>query len=1150
LSIEYLRLKGFKSFGTSCEFSFSEGLTAIVGPNGSGKSNILDALRWVLGEGSPGTLRIVRQSDLIFQGSASVDPSKEADVVLKLKRKESAAEMTSTLRRHYTVESGSVLQVDDVKIRLQDLADFKACFMLKGDAFAFIGQGEVSETIHQRPMERRRHLEVLFGIDYYRKRREETDAKLENNLVEMQRISTLISELEIRREEISPEVAIAVEAKGILDNLENVRRDFYFSRRLFLEKQEQEHRSKLQLAAEQRDLVKRWRDLWSRSVSKGEEKLRIDGFDEQAFLTREREMITRKETLRRQSFSVATQVKGILSSRRDLEAERKRVFVSMDSVKTELEKTQNEEMALAHELEMKRAALEDALRHLEESRAEVERERMRRQILQDEYAEKTLSRSKLEARLKALSASQDESSKDLSRLKNERAALDATIAKLEQEVGVLEKQHEKLSLEHSGVYAICQKYAANLQQARRELGAREAELDAIKENTEASIYPRPTQFLLSAARLGRMNSKPEVVAESFSCPPEIASALEAYLGGRQFWLLVHTLDEAQEGIELLKKQRVGRATYLPLERCRPRSPDFRYRLPVSGVVGWCIELITPRSPWETALQHLLGDLLVVSDYALGSSLVKSGAKFPISTLDGEVFSPTGTVSGGRTQQSEGAISHNQRVTELSVQVDALKQKIGGLESELTRAEKQEQKVAQERDELGARAAQSKNEFSTSQRALAGLISELERLGQEKSSSEAEIALLETELSALGVRIAELETQVADLQELAESGRDSLVGAIRSEVELVEERLKGTANVLGRIRREYGDLGNRVVFIGTELETGCAEEQNLKKQLARMGREQFAAWKEIREINATLDAERRRIDKFHNRLERLRAREQKAENDAVALAAEIAALNERIASTRAEAEQLQELWGEKYPYDVHEAAKIEAARIGEGRESAARDLTAVMRRLERELRTLGNYNLGALSEDESLIERIDYLSEQSEDVRTGIDELKKLIAETDSHVETVFTRDMNDIDDRFNALFQRLFNGGEARLILQEEGTIWDKGVEIHARPPGKHLQNISQLSGGEQSLTAIAHLFAALEVARMPLAVLDEVDAALDEYNLIRFADLAKEYSKRLQLLVMTHRRTTMERADLIYGVTMVEAGLSKIVGIDVENYK
>ena len=1144
MSIEYLRLKGFKSFGTSCEFFFSDGLTAIVGPNGSGKSNILDALRWVLGEGAPGTLRILRQSDLIFQGSASMDPAKEAEVVLRLKQKAgdaSAPPLTSTLRRQYAVESGSVLQVDGAKIRLQDLTDFKSRFMLEGDSFAFIGQGEVSEAIHQRPMERRRHLELLFGIDRYRKRREETYSKLEAARVEMQRINTLLSELAARREEIAPEVAVAVEAKGIIDNLENVRRDFYFSHRFSLEKKERDYRSQLQLAAEHKDLALRWRDLWLLAVSGAEEKLRSEGFDEQAFLARERELVARKEALRRQSFSAATQVKGVLSSRRDGEAELERVSASLDSVKNEMAKTRDEKGTLERELEEKRAAFEDALRRMEESRATAERERMKRQELQDEYADKTLSRSKLEARLKALSLSQERSDQDLSRMEEERAALAAAVAKLESESAAFEKQHEKLSLEHSDIYAICQKHAANLQHLRRELVTQEAELDAIKENTEASIYPEPTRLLLSASRLGKMTSKPEVVAEAFSCPADVAPALEAYLGGRQFWLLVHTFDEAQEGIELLKQRRAGRVTYLPLERCRPRFPDARYRLPLSGVVGWGIELITPRAPWEPALQHLMGDLLVVNEYGLGSSMVKNGAKFPIVTLEGEVFSPAGTVSGGRTRQSGGAISHNQRVTELSVHIDALKRKIKGLESDLARAEKEEQKASQERDTLGAALTQIRSDLSASRQSLATALGEIERVGGEKSTSESELGSGNAELAELDVRIAELESQIAQLQDPSPGGdAPSSTSALRGEMELTEERLRGTTNVLTRIQREHDDLEDRVASLAAELEAGRSEEKSLKEQLSALGKEQFTIWQEVREIRRTLDEERAKARKAHDRLQRLRARGQKAEGSLTALVAEIAALNERVASTRGEIEQLQELWDEKYPYDAHEAARTEGGR----------DLVTGMRRLERELKALGSYNLGALSEDESLTERIDYLTEQLEDVQTGIDELKKLIDETDSQVETLFTQAMTDIDDRFNALFQRLFAGGEARLTLQEEGALWDKGVEIYARPPGKRLQNISQLSGGEQSLTAIAHLFAALEVARMPLAVLDEVDAALDEYNLIRFADLAKEYSQRLQLLVMTHRRTTMERADLIYGVTMVEPGLSKTVAIDVENYK
>ncbi len=1139
MSIEYLRLKGFKSFGTSCEFSFSDGLTAIVGPNGSGKSNILDALRWVLGEGSPSALRILRQSDLIFQGSVTVDPSKEAEVLLRLRQMEE----TATLRRQYDVENGSVLQVDGTKIRLQDLSDFKSRFTLEGDSFAFIGQGEVSEVIHQRPMQRRHHLELLFGIDRYRKRREETYFKLESALAEVQRIHTLVAELEKRREEIAPEVVVAVEAKGIIDNLENVRRDFYFSRRFSLEKKEQEYRSQLQLAGEHCDSAVRWRDLWHAALAGAEERLRRGGFDERAFLIKEQDLVERRETLRRQCFSASTRIRNILSNRKDLESESKRVTAGLQAVKNELEKTQAEETKFKKELEAKRLAFEEVLHRLEASRATLERERARRQELQDGYAEKTLLRSKQEARLKAIVSSQEQSERDFVRLEEERARIAAAAAKAEQTVAALEQRHEKLSVEYSDAYAACQKFAATLQQLKRELVTQEAELDAVRENTESSLYPEPTRLLLSASRLGRMKSRPEVVAEVFSCPPEIASALEAYLGGRQFWLLVHTFDEAQEGIELLKQRRAGRVTYLPLERCRPRFPDTHCRLPASGVVGWGIELITPRVPWEPALQHLLGDLLVVRDYSLGSGMVKSGAKFPIVTLEGEVFAPSGTVSGGRMRQSGGAISYNQRVTELTLRVDSLKQKMAGLATDLGRSEKQEQEVARERDELGGALTREKNDLQSLRKSLADLVADIERLSAEKSSFERETAALTGELQCLDRDVAVLQTQISELGESLDSGTGeapSFVGAARSEMELSEERLRGTGNILARVRREHDNLESRLADIGLELKDGRTEEQKLRNLLTKLGKEYFDIWKELGNLRAQLEAERSRVRREHDRLQRVRSRAQKAETAHAALRSEIGALNERIVGTRSETEQLQELWDEKYPYDIQEAAKIEGGR----------DLTNTMRRLERELRALGAYNLGALSEDESLIERIDYLTEQLEDVRTGVDELKRLIDETDAQVEVLFTKAMVDIDDRFNSLFQRLFAGGEARLTLQEEGAIWDRGVEIYARPPGKRLQNISQLSGGEQSLTAIAHLFAALEVARMPLAVLDEVDAALDEYNLIRFADLAKEYSKRLQLLVMTHRRTTMERADLIYGVTMVEPGLSKIVGIDVENYK
>ncbi|MDR3265441.1 MAG: hypothetical protein LBT15_05455, partial [Synergistaceae bacterium] len=916
------------------------------------------------------------------------------------------------------------------------------------------------------------------------------------------------------------------------------------SRRLSLEKKEREHRSHFQHATEHEDLAVRWKDLWSAAVTAAEERLRRDGFDEGALLVREQDLNTRREALRRQSFSTATRLRGILSDRVSLAAEMERASDALGSVNSELKKTEDEEAALRKDLEAKRSAFEEMLRRLEESRANAERERLRRQTLRDGHAERVLLRSRQEARFRALSSSRERNEQDLLRLATEREGHVAAAAKFAAETAALEKRHDALSGEYSDAYADCQKCAAFLQQMKRELVTQQAELDAVRENTESSIYPEPTRLLLSASRLGRMTSHPEVVAEVFSCPPDIAPALEAYLGGRQFWLLVRTFDEAQEGIELLKQRRAGRVTYLPLERCRPRFPDARFRLPVDGVAGWGIELIVPRSPWEPALQHLMGDLLVVRDYALAAGMVKGGAKFPIVTLEGEVFAPSGTVSGGRTRQSGGAISHNQRVTELSARIDALKRRIRDTEEEFARAEKREQKAAGEREEIAAAVTRSKNELLTAQRTLDSLNADIARTEAENTASGSESGALSDELSRLDVEIADLEARLSEMGDQGKPGEGEAPSSLelaRGEMDLVEERLRGAANILSRIRKERDDLEGRVAAAKTGTEAGQSEEKNLRLRLSEMGREHLALWKELEALHAKLDEERNRVRKEHDRLQRLRERERKAEANVIALKSEIAALNERIASTRSEIDQLRELWDEKYPYDAGDAARIE---------DAARDLSGTMRRLERELRALGSYNLGALSEDESLTERIDYLTEQLEDVKTGVEELKGLIDETDAQVETLFTRAMTDIDDRFNTLFQRLFEGGEARLTLQEEGTLWERGVEIYARPPGKRLQNISQLSGGEQSLTAIAHLFAALEVARMPLAVLDEVDAALDEYNLIRFADLAKEYSKRLQLLVMTHRRTTMERADLIYGVTMVEPGLSKIVGIDVESYK
>jgi chromosome segregation protein len=1184
VSIEYLRLKGFKSFGTTCEFTFGAAsgatapFTAIVGPNGSGKSNILDALRWILGEASPAALRITRQSDLIFQGSETVERAREADVTLKLRsggEGDNTLEDRASLRRQYTVENGSSLTLDGTKIRIQDLADLKTRFQLSGDSFAFIGQGEIAEVIHQRPMQRRHHLELLFGIERYRRKRDETYIKLEEARAELESIKNITAELEARRAEIAPLVERAVEAKGILDELDQVRRDFYFFRRMTLERKEKEHRHKLQLLTLHTDAAAKWHALW-RKVLQDAEGVAAPGAagstdgNFSLLLSRERALADsqqKRDQLRRASFATATTLRGLLDSRSELLREGAELNARLAEARQELEQAEALETELRREAEEKRAAFDEAQRRAEANRSEIEKQRRIRTALRDERAEQSVTAGRLESRLKAVTAHADaEQAQAAARAMDADTAL---AAKLESEAAALAKQHETLSAAHADAYAAYQKIAARLQQQTRALVSMEAELEAMKgEPSDANaMYPEPVRFLLSAARLGRLNSELALVAEVFSCELEAATAIDAYLGGRAFWFLVRTMNEAQEGIEMLKRrERGGRVTYLPLENSRPRSPDRRIiNNKKSDTVGWAADLITVQAPWEPALMHLLGDLLIVRTYQAGSELVRAGARCPIATLEGEVFSPAGTVSGGaKGSRGEGAISRNRRITELSMNIDGLKKNIAALKSD--EAEKKEKKAFEEREKTGTALERLKVELAAVNRSIAARTAEIERLNKEQADAAAESEDIRAQLERIAARISEIDASMKELGEPcdeetldAEGGSQSSQSSQKSELNILIERLRSSETITARMRKEEGELERRAAACASEVAAGREREAELRKRLSELGRESFAAWQNTVSLSAEIEDLRAQNARRRRRLERARAKERTSEQACAAANAEAAAVKERAEQTAAEIAQLIEEYDEIYPYDARAAVRImddEAEQRGQ-----KTGLASERRRLERELKALGPYNLGALSEDESLTERLDYYTEQSEDVQNGIDELKRFIDEVDAQVEEVFSRSMKDIDLRFNALFKRLFGpSGEAHLTLASAaaadsesggtgGGIWDRGVEITAQPPGKVPQSISQLSGGEQSLTAVAHLFAALDVAKMPLAVLDEVDAALDEYNLIRFADLAKEYSKSIQLIVMTHRRTTMERADLIYGVTMVEPGLSKIVGIDVENY-
>ena len=1115
MSVSSLRLKGFKSFGTQCDFTFSQNFTAIVGPNGSGKSNILDALKWILGEGSQSGLRITRQSDLLFQGSSSSPPALSAEVSLRLTNDNDRA----NLRRIFT-KDGSSLFLDGKKILLQELDSVKQRFNLEGEGFALIGQGEISQTIHQRPKERRKQLDSLFGIERYREKRDDTLQRLDNAKSEALRIQTLIDELNARRQEISADVEKAVNAQGIIDSLEILRHDYYFVRRYANEKEISDSELQRHILLSRLETLERWLRLWESGLRHYEGKLQ-ENPQNHSYNSRLDTLTSKKDSIQRRAFQLSTQVKGIKSRRGSLLQELDTMRIQKEALSQERERTRSEHENLRLELETKQKEFSQRGEIFRQSQKESQRILEQRKKILDEIAGLKLRKSRNESEISA-SESQRES------LSQEIEILQAENESRQQNLSLLTIRKNNLNDKYTQLTFTLQQRAAQIQALRRELSHTESQMSHIT----AGSYPEPVRIILQSAEKNLIRSKPVIVADVFTCSsPDVAEAVEAFLGGRQYWLLVHTMEEAQEGIDFLKKHMAGRATYLALERCRERSRDYRLSF-ADGVIGWAMDLVNVADEWRLALSHIMGDLLIVSDYRTGAEIVRAGAKFPIATSEGDIFATGGTITGGASRNKSGAVTSRQKADELSRKISELS---GTLES-MTQSER---RLRTDAEESESTLQDVISEINTESRSLKAVSKNLERVKTEHAESESRSQKLAREIHDMAGKIESLESELSGLPDVTSEDYDSILAPLRNEIRLLSERLNVTRTLFERVDSEYGKISAGIEKSEQEISTGIETERSSRAELftlsqdkKRIYREELTLRREIAKHNSEFAGAMRRV-------EMLRKKFSRSSENVSAMKGNIAQVDAKISHIESECSQLIDLWEEKYPYDINEARDTEGGR----------ELTSSLRKLERELKSLGAYNLGAISEDQSLAERIDFLTDQLDDVNTSANELKALIDDTDSQVERSFTDSMTRIDSRFNELFVRLFGGGEARLILQDGESVWDKGVEIFARPPGKKLQNISQLSGGEQSLTSIALIFATLEAAGSSLAVLDEVDAALDEYNLVRFAELAREYSQRIQIIAMTHRRATMERAGLIYGVTMIEAGLSAVVGIDPENY-
>lgn len=1133
--IARLKLKNFKSFGGSHDLPLSPGFTAIVGPNGSGKSNILDGLRWGLGDSTGSRLRITKQSDLLFQGTALQKPAKSAEVLLEF----SEGDQRTVIKRRFSDDTGAVTYVDGIKCRVQDLQEVKHQWHLDGDRFAFIGQGDVTDAVSQRPMDRRSHLEELFGINIYRKKRDEALVKVVSAEEELNRLYSLMAELESRRRHIAPMVEIALKAIALEDDLEETRSRWYHLKRRSSEESTLELQEKVDKSRKDVEYRTGWKTFWEQGLSKlkeGARSVELRRIESREILN---EVEKELESLKRQAFEIETSLRLENERLNSTEASVQSHSSLIEDLGTKVSKLAQEDKDTSSKVEDVNSEINDLETRHQAILGEIkfkEEERIRCLQRQGEI-QSSLERTL--ASQKALLLGEEGRGPALKKLKDDGRAIRIGIDGSTEQERVLQGSLDKVERERRDDEDRCKAIATKMQPLRKDIYKKETELEGIYSSVSDESYPRPVNHLLSAADLGKLAFRPTPVVEAFQCPGDLAVAVEAALGGRQFWLLAQSLSDAQEGIEELKRSKSGRATYLTLDRARPRRPRAGVVLPDKGIVGWAMDLLVVQDVWRPALEHLIGDLLVVESYSTGASMVSGGYTMPIVTIEGEVFSPSGTISGGATRRSGGVIQARARQKELEEDLRRLKKELISLESSFKKSEEDESDKAKVAQSLSLELYEIQTERARGEKVLSEIERDIDLFLAQNKAMEDRKESLTLEIDSLKKALAEEEKILLTMVPPEDREICDRLTELRPQLVLWQERSNTSKDRLDtaekELQRAKQDLS---ASLATLLELKARKDQQVLR-LIDVERDILSV-DEKRQANLAIMEE---TEQGNTRMNRVLEKCSKRFITACDLLDErtknLVWLEQKLDRETVRQEDLISSWDHKYPYsgpcfDYPRPLEDEERRL---------------KHLETSLANIGDFDRGAASENLSLEERIGYYSDQTKDVSSGIDELRTLVDETDRQAGTIFGEALNKIDARFNGLFQRLFGGGEAHLRIQGEGGLWDSGVEIIARPPGKVSTYLTQLSGGEQTLTALSLLFASMEVAQVPLAVLDEVDAALDEVNLRRFADIIADYSSSLQIIAMTHRRQTMERADVMYGVTMSEPGLSQVVGVKLEDW-
>ncbi|MBY5034884.1 chromosome segregation protein SMC [Streptococcus gallolyticus] len=1171
--LKSIEMQGFKSFADKTKVVFDQGVTAVVGPNGSGKSNITESLRWALGESSAKSLRGGKMPDVIFAGTQNRKPLNYASVAVTLDNSKGFIANRSKeikVERHIYRSGDSEYLIDGQKVRLRDIHDLFMDTGLGRDSFSIISQGRVEAIFNSKPEERRAIFEEAAGVLKYKTRKKETETKLAQTQDNLDRLEDIIYELDNQVKPLEKQAQIA---KRFLD-LDGKRSELYLDvlveqirrgRADLTEKEEKLAAIKAELAEyyAQRDQLEQ-----ENQALKGKRHQLSETINQQQVslldVTRLVSDLERKIEVHKLESSQNE------SSKQDAQARLDNLSEKLATLRQEVIEKQSQEVILEKDLQVVREKLvqvSQEIAHFSEDPDQVI-EHLREQfvkVMQTE-ADKSNALTKLEQDIANQIHQSESQSQELAKLEEDRRTTEQALQESQRHVTEAEDNLKSLLAN----YEACRREVAEAEnryqqeQARmfdlldqvKAKRARQTSLEAILKN-HSNFYAGVKAVLQAKDQLSGIIG---AVSENLTFDTQYQMALEIALGGASQNIIVEDEATAKDAISFLKRNRQGRATFLPLTTIKPRhmtAQSLQALEAIAGYLGTAADLVTYQPRLATIFQNLLGAVAIFDTIDHANEAARATRfQVRIVTLDGSEIRPGGAFAGGANR--------NQNTTFIKPELDELVSEIDSLSTELRRQEMAVADVKENLDELrnrlenikseGEEARLTEQKVRISHEQIQERMSDLDRLynlqvGQISGGNLTEMQSLQTQIQA-------------DLADLAQKKLDlnQQIDEVKNNRDAIQEQLQSLQASQSQLRVEENQLAGEIRFTQMEAkrlrdEITSAEQETsllqavidqkmealddtnlevLEEQLVQAQTKKEEISQALVRFKFEMDDIEGQLDDLEGRLEQARLKNDDFIRSQAKLEADVEQVGQKL---RGLVLNLTENF--KMSFD-------EASQTAKQLEDLVR-AEKELKDLERAIRALGPVNLDAIEQYDEVHSRLEFLSSQREDVLSARDLLLATINDMDDEVKERFKVTFDAIRESFQLTFKQMFGGGSADLILTSSDLL-TAGVEISVQPPGKKIQSLNLMSGGEKALSALALLFSIIRVKTIPFVILDEVEAALDEANVKRFGDYLNRFDKSSQFIVVTHRKGTMAAADAIYGVTMQESGVSKIVSVKLKD--